>query len=84
MGRIAENRAAIISINKSIEDDLRLIEKIKIDLEKFKQEAKMDIKLCFAIASYVEGDTSDMLLEKAEEALHRARKRDCQIVGIAI
>ncbi len=84
MGRIAENKAAIISINKSIEDDLKLIEKIEIDLSKFKTEINMDIKLCFAIASYVEGDTSDMLLEKAEEALHRARNRDCKIVGIAI
>ncbi len=84
MGRIAENKAAIISINKSIEDDLRLIEKIQKDLSKFKEKTNMEIKLCFAISSFVEGDTSDMLLEKAEEALHRARKRDCQIVGIAI
>ncbi len=84
MGRIAENKAAIISINKSIEDDLKLIEKIQIDLAKFKEEIGINVELCFAIASYVEGDTSDMLLEKAEEALHRARKRNCETVGIAI
>jgi len=84
MGRIAENQAAIISINKTIEDDLKLIERIQKDLIKFTEEIQTEIKLCFAIASYVEGDTSDMLLEKAEEALHRAKNRDCKIIGIAI
>jgi CPA1 family monovalent cation:H+ antiporter len=84
MGRIAENRAAIISINKSIEDDLKIIEKINKDLIKFEDEVKMNIKLCFGIASYVEGDSSDILLEKAVEAIERAKKRNCEIVGIAI
>ncbi len=84
IGRIRENVAAILTINKTIEDDLSVVNKIKNDFDKFAQNLGLELKMCFAIASYVEGDTPDLLIEKAEDALERAKVRNCSVVGIAI
>jgi len=32
----------------------------------------------------VEGDTPEILLEKAHEALERAHHQDCEVIGIAL
>ncbi len=84
IGRLKENTAAILTINKTIEDDLSVVNKIKSDFEKFAQDLGLELKMCFSIASYVEGDTPDLLIEKAEDALNRAKVRNCSVVGIAI
>ena len=84
IGRIHENVAAILTINKTIEDDLIVVNKIKKDFEDFAKNLGIELKMCFAVASYVEGDTPELLLEKAEDALNRAKLKNCEVVGIAI
>lgn len=84
IGRIRENVAAILTINRTIEDDLSTVNKIKKDFETFAENLGLELKMCFSIASYVEGDTPDLLLEKAEDALQRAKIRNCEVVGIAV
>ncbi len=84
IGRIHENVAAILTINKTIEDDLSVVNKIKSDFESFAKNLGLELKMCFSVASYVEGDTPDLLLEKAEDALQRAKVRNCEVVGIAV
>ena len=84
IGRIAENKAAILTINKTIEDDLKVVHRIKTDMEEFAKKMNIPIKVCFAIGSFVDGETVDIFLEKTEEALERAKMKNCEIVGISI
>lgn len=84
IGRIAENRAAILTINRSPEEDLAVAEAIQRKMAGFSETERIAVKLCFSIASYVEGDPPEMLYEKAEEALARARTHECRIIGIAM
>ncbi len=84
IGRVADNRAAVLTINRTPEEDLLVAETIQNDMKDFADMEGMPLKLCYAIANYMEGDTLEMLYEKVEEALQRAREHDCGIIGIAM
>lgn len=84
IGRIADNRAAVLTINRTPEEDLEVAQKIQTSMEKYAETQQLKLKLCFAIANYIEGDTPDMLFEKAEEAMQRANVHDCSVIGIAM
>lgn len=84
IGRIAENRAAILTINRTPEEDLAVAETIQRHMQRFASKNNIHLKLCFAIANYIECDMPEMLYEKVEEALQRARQHDCSIIGIAM
>ncbi len=84
IGRLAVHRAAVLTINRTPEEDLCVAERLQAGMQRFARERDMPLKLCFALASWVEGDTPEMLLEKAHEALQRAHQQGCGVIGIAL
>lgn len=84
IGRISENKAAVLTINRTPEEDLEVAGLIKEKMSSYTKQEGIAVNLCFSIANYVEGDPPAMLYEKAEEALERARSSGCRMIGIAM
>ncbi len=84
IGRLATNRAAVLTINRTPEEDLCVAERLRDGMRRYAQRKGMDLRLCFALANFVEGDTPEILVEKAHEALERAHHQDCEVIGIAL
>ena len=84
VGRVGIDKAAVLTIHKAIDDNMELIQHIRGRMAHFASDHGLELRLCFGIAAFADGDTPEMLMEKAFEAVGHARLSACRSVGIAV